>query len=136
VSCFLPAELALAHGYKLLIGKSRSSKIERIVSPTGLDSNNSNNCGGILASIISAALTQVIEDRTPEASGMANYFAIHAEKTGLLDGPYKTKSRSSKIERIVSPTAPVAPTTQTLNFLFIKPKFENNKMNALYLLSK
>jgi hypothetical protein len=27
------------------------------------------------------------------------------------------KSRSSKIERIVSPTAPVAPTTQTLNFL-------------------
>jgi hypothetical protein len=31
---------------------------------------------------------------------------------------------------------PVAPTTQTLNFLLIKPKFENNKMNALYLLSK
>jgi hypothetical protein len=29
------------------------------------------------------------------------------------------KSRSSKIERIVSPTAPVAPTTQTLNFLLI-----------------
>jgi aspartate-semialdehyde dehydrogenase len=46
------------------------------------------------------------------------------------------KSRSSKIERIVSPTAPVAPTTQTLNFLFIKPKFENNKMNALYLFSR
>jgi hypothetical protein len=61
-----------------------------------LDSNNSNNSGGILASIISAALTQVIEDRTPEASGMANYFAIHAEKTGLLDGPYKTPKKVSK----------------------------------------
>jgi hypothetical protein len=68
---------------------------------------------------------------------MANYFAIHAEKTGLLDGKLLIgKSRSSKIERIVSPTAPVAPTTQTLNFLFIKPKFENNKMNALYLFSR
>jgi hypothetical protein len=32
----------------------------------------------------------------PEASGMANYFAIHAEKTGLLDGPYKTPKKVSK----------------------------------------
>ncbi|AYQ55999.1 putative lipoprotein [Bathymodiolus thermophilus thioautotrophic gill symbiont] len=64
----------------------------RATAHAQMDSSNNNNSGGpvgILVYLISAAITQVTDDRTPEASRLANHLAINAEKIGLLNGPYK-----------------------------------------------
>ncbi|CAC9619652.1 putative lipoprotein [uncultured Gammaproteobacteria bacterium] len=59
----------------------------------GGNSGNSGNPIGILTYLISAAITQVVDNKMPEASRRANHFSINAEKIGLLDGPYKIPAK-------------------------------------------
>lgn len=57
---------------------------------------NGNNGGGLVGALVGAVVAQIageISDNSPLVARLANAAAFNAEKRGLLNGPYKIKSK-------------------------------------------